>query len=192
LFGRFSGERNHVAICAAWLIFDVSQKMRALLPRSQVSIRDGLLCWRPIVFHESEVRLVDISEVKRAKRSFAPWRNLPVLAGILILALAGLFAGPESRLYLSGVGFLLMFSRSWFASGTTGISVRVGTSSVSVWMCEPAAEIEQFVALLLIEIESAKNEAANKSPEPTPRLGVVRSLFRRAKSSGNSRGVAHL
>jgi hypothetical protein len=32
----------------------------------------------------------------------------------------------------------------------------------------------------------------NKSPEPTPRLGVIRSLVRRAKSRGNSRGVAHL
>jgi hypothetical protein len=32
----------------------------------------------------------------------------------------------------------------------------------------------------------------NKSPEPTPRLGVVRSVFSRAKHSGNSRGVAHL
>lgn len=31
-----------------------------------------------------------------------------------------------------------------------------------------------------------------KSPEPTPRLGVLRSHFRRAKRSGNSRGVAHL
>jgi hypothetical protein len=33
---------------------------------------------------------------------------------------------------------------------------------------------------------------ANKSPEPTPRLGVMRALFRRAKHTGNLRGVAHL
>jgi hypothetical protein len=32
----------------------------------------------------------------------------------------------------------------------------------------------------------------NKSLEPTPRLGVIRSLFWRAKSRGNLRGVAHL
>jgi hypothetical protein len=33
---------------------------------------------------------------------------------------------------------------------------------------------------------------ANKAPEPTPRLEVIRSFVRRAKLSGNSRGVAHL
>ena len=32
----------------------------------------------------------------------------------------------------------------------------------------------------------------NKSPEPTPRLGVLRLLLRRAKPSGNLRGAAHL
>jgi hypothetical protein len=35
-------------------------------------------------------------------------------------------------------------------------------------------------------------QSPNKTPEPTPRLGVVRSLFWRAKHCGNSRGVAHL
>jgi hypothetical protein len=32
LLGRFSGERNSVVICAAWLISDVSQEMKALAP----------------------------------------------------------------------------------------------------------------------------------------------------------------
>jgi hypothetical protein len=40
--------------------------------------------------------------------------------------------------------------------------------------------------------ELRREEKPNKSPEPTPRLGVARSLFRRAKPSGNLRGVAHL
>jgi hypothetical protein len=43
----------------------------------------------------------------------------------------------------------------------------------------------------LITVASIQEEP-NKSLEPTPRLGVVRSFFRRAKLSGNLRGVAHL
>jgi hypothetical protein len=35
-------------------------------------------------------------------------------------------------------------------------------------------------------------KAPNKSPEPTPRLVVLRSFFWRAKLRGNLRGVAHL
>jgi hypothetical protein len=35
-------------------------------------------------------------------------------------------------------------------------------------------------------------QSPNKTPEPTPRLGVVRSLFQGAKLRGNLRGVAHL
>jgi hypothetical protein len=39
---------------------------------------------------------------------------------------------------------------------------------------------------------SIAEKMPNKSPEPTPRLGVIRWLFRRAKHSGNLRVVAHL
>jgi hypothetical protein len=38
----------------------------------------------------------------------------------------------------------------------------------------------------------ARTKRPNKSLEPTPRLGVLRAHFLRAKFSGNLRGVAHL
>jgi hypothetical protein len=41
-------------------------------------------------------------------------------------------------------------------------------------------------------ILAVKSQQANKALEPTPRLGVLRSLFWRTKPSGNLRGVAHL
>jgi hypothetical protein len=44
----------------------------------------------------------------------------------------------------------------------------------------------------LLEERQRSEKRANKSPEPTPRLATIRSLFRRAKLSGNLRGVAHL
>jgi hypothetical protein len=44
----------------------------------------------------------------------------------------------------------------------------------------------------VIERSMGFARSPNKSPEPTPRLGVVRSLFWRAKLRGNPRGVAHL
>jgi hypothetical protein len=40
--------------------------------------------------------------------------------------------------------------------------------------------------------EGRISNGPNKSPEPTPRLGAILSLVRRAKLRGNLRGVAHL
>jgi hypothetical protein len=52
-------------------------------------------------------------------------------------------------------------------------------------------EWPRFVSEVVILLR-AKKEKPNKSPEPTPRLGAIRTFVRRAKPSGNSRGVAHL
>src|SRR5204862_67509 len=45
---------------------------------------------------------------------------------------------------------------------------------------------------VLSHLFAAIEKMPNKSLEPTPRLGVLRSIFRRAKLTGNLRGVAHL
>jgi hypothetical protein len=54
------------------------------------------------------------------------------------------------------------------------------------WSNCSLAEVPQMA------ISTAMNQRPNKSLEPTPRLGVVRSHFLRAKHSGILRGVAHL
>jgi hypothetical protein len=49
-------------------------------------------------------------------------------------------------------------------------------------------EISNFV----VAVFACFVKAPNKALEPTPRLGVVRSIFRQAKHRRNSCGVAHL
>jgi hypothetical protein len=86
------------------------------------------------------------------------------------------------------------FSAGWHPDGTrVERSAHRGSSRPAAARRVGIASRSTIARGFVVEVvERSVREKPNKALEPTPRLGGIRSLVRRAKLRGNLRGVAHL